>query len=337
MSKQRKIDDILDECLERLLINGETLEECLQRYPDRVDELKPLLETVLAGRELSSLQPGIDFRERARNQFISAIREAEEKKARPLFSWNWQPRLVATVAIMLAILIAGGGTVFASGGSMPDSPLYSVKLATEQVRLTFTFSGLDKAGLHAQLADRRVTEIAYLAGKNDTEKIASTTDSLNTHLTKLVTLASGQLAMSGATRVQTAEEAAAPMVEAEAEEESVVEREEAVEEEAKEPVLSAPAPEPKDLPPSPKAVEVEKATVAEEVAVPAELAVRDAEPLQAEDPRATLKSQIAVQANDNIARLKALLATVPESARPTLLRAISILEKGYENALESLE
>ncbi|GAI42438.1 unnamed protein product, partial [marine sediment metagenome] len=43
MSKEKEFDNILDECLERLLVNGETIEQCLQSYPEQAANLKPLL------------------------------------------------------------------------------------------------------------------------------------------------------------------------------------------------------------------------------------------------------------------------------------------------------
>ena len=32
--ESREFDNILDECLERLLVKGETIEQCLQSYPE---------------------------------------------------------------------------------------------------------------------------------------------------------------------------------------------------------------------------------------------------------------------------------------------------------------
>ena len=58
MRKSREFDNILDECLESLLTEGATIEQCLQRFPKYADELKPLLETALAARKVSAIQPG---------------------------------------------------------------------------------------------------------------------------------------------------------------------------------------------------------------------------------------------------------------------------------------
>jgi hypothetical protein len=94
------------------------------------------------------------------------------------------------VAIVLVVLLAGGGTVVVASNSMPDSPLYAVKLATEEARLMLTPSELGKARLCAELADRRVEEIIYMAGKGDVQQIELVTQRLDERLEKLAVLAS---------------------------------------------------------------------------------------------------------------------------------------------------
>ena len=76
MRKSREFDNILDECLERLLVNGETIEQCLQSFPRDADELKPLLETALTTRQVSAIQARPEFRAKARHQLYSAFQES---------------------------------------------------------------------------------------------------------------------------------------------------------------------------------------------------------------------------------------------------------------------
>jgi len=187
MRKRRKFNDILDECLERLLVKGETVEQCLRSYPEQADELEPLLQTALATRQAAAIQPRPDFRARARYQFGLALQEIEEKRRRPFFAW--QPRWATVMAIVLVLLIAGSSTVVAAGNSMPDEPLYPVKLATEQVRLALTPSALGKAELYAKLADRRVAEIVYVANKGKPEQVERVAQRLNTYLARVAALA----------------------------------------------------------------------------------------------------------------------------------------------------
>ena len=195
--KSKEFDNILNECLERLL-RGETIEQCLQRYPEQASELKPLLETALVAKKASAIQPRPDFKARARYQFRSALQEIASRKPRPF--WGWFPRWATVVTVILVLLLAGVGTVAAAGNSMPDNPLYPVKLATEQVQLTLTPSQIGKARLCTELADRRVAEIAYMANKGDARQVELTTQRLDERLAMLVVL------------VLTEEEAEAPML-----------------------------------------------------------------------------------------------------------------------------
>ncbi len=283
MKKSREFDNILDECLERLLTKGETIEQCLGSFPEHRDVLKPLLETALATKQASAIQPRPEFREKARYQFYSALQVKEVKKSR--FFFNWQLQWAAVVAVVLALLLAGGGTVAAASGSMPDEPLYLVKLATEQARLALTPSALGKAELYAKLADRRVIEIVRMADENKPEQIERAAQRLDAYLTKIADLALAQEATAVTTMAPAVEEA------------QVFE---------KAPLLPEPAKGGKE----------------------ARIKV---------DRRAKLRAIVVHQANNHTERLRALLETVPESAKPALLRAIAISETGYEKALKSLD
>ncbi len=187
MKQSRKFNNILDECLERLLVKGETIEQCLQSYPEPADELEPLLRTALVTKKASVIQLRPEFRTKARYQFRSALQEVEPKRRLPFL--GRQQRWVTAVAVVLVLLLAGGSTVAVAGNSMPDEPLYQVKLATEQVHLALTPSALGKAELYARLADKRVTEIVYVANKGKPEQVKWVTQRLNSYLARIAVLA----------------------------------------------------------------------------------------------------------------------------------------------------
>ena len=186
MKESESFDNILDECLERLL-GGETIEQCLQNYPEQADELEPLLQTALSVKKASTVQPRAEFRARARYQFQSALQEIESRRGFRFFAW--QPRWATAVAVVLIILLLGGGTVAAAGNSMPDEILYPVKLATERVRLALTPSALSKAELYIKLADKRVEEIIYAANKGDSQQVELAAQRLDAHLMSIAALA----------------------------------------------------------------------------------------------------------------------------------------------------
>jgi hypothetical protein len=89
---------------------------------------------------------------------------------------------VVPVAVVLVVLGAGSGTVFAASSSLPGEPLYKVKLVTETVQIAFTPSDMGKAELYAKFADRRVEEIVKLADKGEAKQIEQTTDRMNSQL-----------------------------------------------------------------------------------------------------------------------------------------------------------
>ena len=185
MGREKEFNEILDECLDRLMFKGDTLELCLADYPQYADELKSLLETSLITSQISSLEPDQEFKTKARNEFFDVLRETEEKRSRSLFRFGWQPRWVGVVAVIVVLLAATGATSAASMGSMPDDFLYPVKRATEQVQLTFTFTNLGKAEAYARMANRRVEEIIYMANENDIEEIEVLATSLDSSLNNI--------------------------------------------------------------------------------------------------------------------------------------------------------
>jgi len=162
----KRFEDILDTCLDRITLKGDSIEQCLESYPEQAAELEPLLRAALAIKEVSSIEPRPEFRQVAKARLLSALAAEEKKKEKrrlPLWSWQW--RWALAVAVILALFLAGGGTVMASSDSLPGDVLYPVKMATEKVQAFFTFGDEAKANLHIKFAERRVKEIESLAGK----------------------------------------------------------------------------------------------------------------------------------------------------------------------------
>jgi hypothetical protein len=79
--------------------------------------------------------------------------------------------------------------VAASTSSVPGDTLYSVKTTAEQVQLKLTFSKTTKAKLQARFAERRVWELARLAERGRTAKLAALGTRFKAHLTKIEQLA----------------------------------------------------------------------------------------------------------------------------------------------------
>jgi len=186
-----RFDDILNECTERLL-RGESVEQCVQRYPEQAPELDPLLQVAAVARSASSaVEPRPEFKARTRYEIQSRLhskdRKAEGKRTSMI---GWMPRWAMVAACLALILVfAGTGTVAASSDSLPGDRLYAVKTAVEQIQWKLTFSETAKAKLQAKFAERRVWEMAQLAKKGRTEEIGALALQFEAHLAKIEELA----------------------------------------------------------------------------------------------------------------------------------------------------
>ena len=301
----KEFDNILDKCLERLLVEGDTLEQCLQSYPEQASELKPLLETASGIKKATAIQPSAGLKASARYQFISALDDmASKNKSRP--SFGWFPRWATVLTMILGFLLVGSGTVAAAGYSMPDSPLYPVKLTTEEVQMKLTPSTIGKAELLVKLADKRVAEIIYLAKKGDAEQIEVIAQSLDSRLAMLAGLVS-KLKVNGVPAA------------------SVLDQPPVTAEQTEAPRMLAPAP-----------AAPEQATV-EAPAPPGQAKGRGKEARGKANRQTELKTAVVNNAANNTAVLRAVLEQAPESTKPALLYAIAVSETGYKKALESLD
>jgi hypothetical protein len=194
MKQNEKFNNILNECLDRLL-QGETVEQCLQSYPEQARELELLLRTARAARVTATIQPRVEYKARARYEFQSAVRDMIEQKNRRRsilpWQWKWQSGWAIALVVIIVVVLGGGGTVAVSSNSMPDSALYSLKLVSEQAQLAITISEVGKAELNAAFVDRRTDEIVYVVSKGDTQQIQSVSQLLNTNMENMTNLVAG--------------------------------------------------------------------------------------------------------------------------------------------------
>jgi hypothetical protein len=359
MRNQKQFNEVLNDCLERMFVRGETLEQCLALYPGMARELEPLLRVAVMARKAANIEPAPDFKARARYQFQAALRKREERRSHGFLRWSPRWATVA-ISVIVALVLAGGGTVAAASNSMPDEPLYPVKLAAETVRVTFTPSALAKAELYLRLADKRVAEMVHMADKGESEHVERVAVRLNAHLVRVAQLT--EAVPQEAILKAPAQEATPPTM---------------VSVPAGPPVVKStpapvpqptPAPEPIPVPqpalaphpvPAPRptfgpqpapAVRVAPATTSAEtpeleaappwaMQKPPEIQQegRGGEDDKKESRRAKLKAIIAQKAITHPETLKAALMKAPEQVKPALRRALEEADDGYEKALRAVD
>ena len=354
MKNNREFANIFDECLERILTGGETVEQCLASYPEHAAELAPLLQTALSAKETLEIAPRPEFRERARYQMLAELRDIEERKQRRFSLFGWQPRWATAAIAVLVLLVASSGTVAAAGNSMPDQPLYPVKLATERVRLVLTPSNLGKAEYYAELVDKRVSEIVSMAEKGKLKQMEKTTERMNNQLVAMAVLVSTE---RGAPAVLTVPPAVPEAVPAPAEvTRETPETEVTPEEPSPAMMMAPPPPEAATQPPPSRAGEPQKGKPeitagparpepeTAPVLAPAPAAIPKPEEAEEEaeeekmlDKRAKLWEILTQNARKHPDALWAAYQRAPESMKPALRRALEASNIEYEKLLEFLE
>jgi hypothetical protein len=175
VGNNKQFDNILNECLERLITGQETVEQCLQRYPEYSTELEPLLRTATLMNKAVDVKPSADFRARARYQM--QLKMAESKAPRRVI--RTVPRWAIAVCTVMLVFVLGGGTVLASEGSMPGNPLYAVKLAAENVQVSLARSQEKKAELFVAMANERVDEMTWMVNNNKTQGLEAAAQRLD--------------------------------------------------------------------------------------------------------------------------------------------------------------
>jgi len=165
---KKSFDDILDICLDRITIKGDSIEQCLESYPEQAAELEPLLRAALSTMKAASLiEPRPAYKTSARNRLVSALEAREKKKTeRRMPLWGWQRRWAVALAAVVVLILVGVGTVSAAASSLPGDTLYPVKTTAEKVQGFFTFGSEAKANFYMKLAERRLDELKLLVESN---------------------------------------------------------------------------------------------------------------------------------------------------------------------------
>ncbi len=158
----RTFRSALDECLASLQ-HGETLDSCLTRYPRHAERLRPLLTLAQRVSHTPTAVPRPTAQTTAWNVVRQRAADLRSGRRRTrAVQTPWLRPLALATAVVLAMLGAGAGTVYAAQDSLPGDPLYRVKLASEEARLWITFDEVDRADLLLDQSQERTEEIMTL-------------------------------------------------------------------------------------------------------------------------------------------------------------------------------
>jgi hypothetical protein len=161
-----EFDSVLENCLDRL-VQGETLQACLSRYPEHAAELEPLLSVATRVKRGAQLRPSPAFKTRARAQ-LHAHMNAHPRKPRRLLP-HFPPifRLALSTAVLL-LAFATTGMALAQF-SLPGDVLYPLKLSSESAWRTIS---PDPVGVDLDLGNRRIDEALAVSSNATAQEVA---------------------------------------------------------------------------------------------------------------------------------------------------------------------
>ena len=188
--KDSHFDNILDDCLARLTA-GESIVDCLARYPEHADELAPLLRmSQETARIAHRATPSDAARARGMARMQAALVEGKQRSRRrwqlPRLSWRQLPTpTLAAFAVVFLTVVAAGGTTVASADSLPGEALYPVKTMRESVEERIIARSAErKAEVQAKLARERGREMHELIVRGRIHEAEVVAFRLQRHLNK---------------------------------------------------------------------------------------------------------------------------------------------------------
>lgn len=166
----KRLQDAFHQCLVDIEAGAE-LETVIAKYPNLAAELRPLL---LASRDMYSLaRPkvpnGIQNRSQAR--LLTYAAKLRERKQKPRFSPHLRLRWGLIILIVLFLSFSWNEIAIVSAQALPGDPMYTIKRALEELKLSFAFDAEKYLDMKEQFEERRVEEINQLLVKKRSEMV----------------------------------------------------------------------------------------------------------------------------------------------------------------------
>lgn len=194
MAKQVPIEDALDYCLS----NPDNLSDTalLSRFPEYQEQLGPLLALATHVTAVSAPPVPVERRAAMKGRIMAAA--AARQGAQPLpvarpvkplpgkgWSWPalWGGRLrsiawASGVAVALVIIFSW----WAAAHSLPDSPFYDVKLASERLIVNFTPNAADRLRAHEAITSARLGDAQTMAAAGKLDRAGKALESYQEHV-----------------------------------------------------------------------------------------------------------------------------------------------------------
>jgi hypothetical protein len=167
-------DQVLNICLDRMHA-GDNSEDCLASFPTYAERLDPLLCVAVLLQTPGGLAMSSEGFDAGRSRLLSRALH-NQRKHQPasvrreslsgLLGGVRRLALFGIAGVLLLSVLLSAGTVSAASASLPGSPLYAVKRATESLVSSVAFTPQLQARIHLAWADRRLREIEAVVARD---------------------------------------------------------------------------------------------------------------------------------------------------------------------------
>jgi|GEM_PF-1798911 len=180
-ARQAQFEQAVDESLAAIQSGQADMATVLEQYPEFAPGLRPLLRTAHLVRSTPQPVPSVAARAAGKRELLVAVARKRQAPGEPA-GWRrtvntlrdfiqglGQPALplgraaIAWLALVIFLMSTGYGVTQVAASSLPDSPLYPVKLATEDIQLALAPSLETRVRLLLTFSERRLTEATLTA------------------------------------------------------------------------------------------------------------------------------------------------------------------------------
>ena len=109
----KKLRNILTECIRDIETGARDMDGCLERYPERAAELRPHLELWTSLDAAPMAKPGFAGQQRGQQQLLAALSDMQKRAERRMIPFL-TPALVKAAAVVAGVVLLTGGAAGAS-------------------------------------------------------------------------------------------------------------------------------------------------------------------------------------------------------------------------------
>ena len=181
MTRERRFEDVLNECIASVSEGRRTIEECLALYPQWAGRLEPLLRLATELHDAYVAEAPAAYQAEARRRFLATVhgqRRPAPAPKRPVLAIPWslrlprlpqrlpRPALAALATMVVAFVVFPSLLLATSGDALPGDWRYPVKRMGERVRFALVFGEDARRSYRIGLAEERLEELEALVARD---------------------------------------------------------------------------------------------------------------------------------------------------------------------------